>query len=91
MDFITHLPLSNGFDSIFSVVDRFSKYTKFIPICATYDAPAIAKLLFDEWICVFGMPATIVSDRDSKFTSKFWQCLMKLLSCKTALSSAYHP
>jgi len=42
MDFVTHLPESKGFDGIFSVVDRFSKYAKFIPICATYDAPKIA-------------------------------------------------
>lgn len=42
MDFITHLPLSNGYNSIFSIVDRFSKYVRFIPIKDDYDAPQIA-------------------------------------------------
>jgi hypothetical protein len=72
MDFITHLPLSNGFDGIFSIVDRFSKYVRFIPIKCSFDAPTIARILFDNWICMFGMPRVIVSDRDSKFTSGFW-------------------
>jgi hypothetical protein len=72
MDFITHLPLSNSYDGIFTIVDRFSKYVKFIPYNSTADAPIIAQLFFDNWVCQFGMPKVIVSDRDSKFTSKFW-------------------
>ncbi len=72
MDFITHLPLSNSYNAIFTIVDRFSKFVKFIPIKSTFDATQIAQLLFDHWICQFGMPAVIVSDRDTKFTSKFW-------------------
>lgn len=72
MDFVTHLPKSNGYDGIFSVVDRFSKYCKFIPFKCNATAPDIANLLFEHWICQFGMPSTIVSDRDAKFTSKFW-------------------
>ena len=72
MDFITHLPESISFDSIFTIVDRFSKFVRFIPIKSTYDAPMIAQLLFDHWVCQFGMPKVIVSDRDTKFTSKFW-------------------
>ena len=91
MDFVTHLPESRGFDAIFSIVDRFSKLVKFVPIKQNYDAEQIATLLFENWICQYGMPQTIVSDRDPKFTSKFWQCLTKLLSCKTAMSTAYHP
>jgi hypothetical protein len=38
MDFITHLPVSNTFDAIFSIIDRFSKYCVFVPICTTYNA-----------------------------------------------------
>lgn len=91
MDFITHLPASCGYDGIFSIVDRFSKYVRFVPIKCTFDAPQIAQLLFDNWICQFGMPSVIVSDRDSRFTSRFWQALMRLLDCRTAMSTAYHP
>lgn len=72
MDFITHLPVSNGYDCIFTVVDRFSKFVRFIPMHSTDDAPRVAQLLFDNWICQYGMPRVIVSDRDSRFTSRFW-------------------
>ncbi len=72
MDFVTHLPDSSGFDGIFTIVDRFSKYVKFIPIKGTADAPLIASLFFEHWVCQFGMPAVIVSDRDTRFTSAFW-------------------
>lgn len=51
MDFVTHLPKSNGYDAIFSIVDRFSKFVRFVPICASYDAKQIATILFDQWIC----------------------------------------
>lgn len=75
MDFITHLPKSGGYDAIFSIIDRFSKFARFIPICETYDASQIAQLFFDNWVCVYGMPKTIVSDRDTRFTSSFWKDL----------------
>jgi hypothetical protein len=76
MDFVTHLPESDGHNSIFSVIDRFSKYALFVPIRSDYTAEQIASILFDKWICAFGMPRVIISDRDSKFTSKFWNSLM---------------
>ncbi len=91
MDFITHLPMSDGYDGIFTIVDRFSKYARFVPIKGTADAPLIASLFFEQWVCQFGMPNVIVSDRDTRFTSAFWKSLMSLLHCKCAMSSAYHP
>ena len=92
MDSITHLPTTaRGDDAVFTIVDRFSKLVKFIPCSSTVDAAATAQLLFDQWVCKYGMPSKIISDRDPKFTSMFWTTLMKLLDCKVALSSAYHP
>ncbi len=92
MDFITHLPVSAGYDGIFTIVDRFSKYVRFIPyVSGSADATHIASLFLDHWVCQFGMPKVIVSDRDTRFTSAFWSNLMKLLNCKCAMSSAYHP
>ena len=92
MDFVTHLPVTKrGYDAIFTIVDRFSKYVTFVPMKSTDDAKHVAELLFNNWVCLFGMPAKIISDRDSKFTSLFWTSLMKLLNCKVALSSSYHP
>ena len=72
MDLITHLPTSEGFDSVFTIVDRFSKYVTFIPCKVTCTAPDLARMFYDHIVCKFGMPKKIVSDRDSRFLSKFW-------------------
>lgn len=82
MDFITHLPLVSGYDAIFSIIDRFSKYCCFLPINGTITADKLAHLFFDNWVCKYGMPKSIVSDRDPKFTSRFWSKLVALLGCK---------
>ena len=80
MDFITHLPVSSNYDGIFTIVDRFSKYVRFIPYSSgSADATQIASLFFKNWVCQFGMPKVIVSDRDTRFTSAFWTHLMKLM------------
>ena len=72
MDLITHLPTSEGFDLVFTIVDRFSQYVTFIPCKATCTAPDLARMFYDHIVCKFGMPQKIVSDRDSRFLSKFW-------------------
>ena len=72
MDLITHLPTFEGFDLVFTIVDRFSKYVTFIPCKATWKAPELARMFYDHIVCKFGMPQKIVSDRDSRFLSKFW-------------------
>ncbi|CAI7810412.1 unnamed protein product [Closterium sp. NIES-53] len=92
LDFITGLPsTSRGHDSILVVIDKFSKMGHFIPTNATATAEATARLFFDRIITIHGIPATLLSDRDPKFTSKFWKELMGLLGTKLAMSSAYHP
>lgn len=92
MDFITELPKSHdNYDSIMVVVDRFTKMAKFIPMTNTNDAPAVAKLFFTNIFRNFGLPQDIVSDRDSKFQSRFWQALMNLCGTKLKFSTSYHP
>ncbi|CAI7805412.1 unnamed protein product [Closterium sp. NIES-54] len=92
LDFITGLPsTSRGHDSILVVIDNFSKMGHFIPTNATATAETTARLFFDRIITIHGIPATLISERDPKFTSKFWKELMGLLGTKLAMSSTYHP
>lgn len=91
MDFITHLPKSNNATVIYVVVDRLSKYSHFFPLQYTYAAKQVAKIFFDGIFKLYGMPQSIVSDRDSIFLSKFWQELFDLQGCSLKFSSTYHP
>lgn len=91
MDFIEGLPKSHGKDCILVVVDRFTKYSHFIPLSHPFTTAGIAKLFFDNIYKLHGLPESIVSDRDKIFTSSFWQELFKLSKVSLCLSSSYHP
>ena len=92
MDFITQLPMTKqGHDAIVVFVDKLSKMVHLVPTTTMVDAPQVAKLFMREVIRLHGVPESIVSDRDPRFTSSFWRELWKMLGTKLAMSTAYHP
>ena len=92
VDFIVALPRTvQGHDAIMTVVDRSTKMVHLVPTVGTATAVDVAQLFVSHVWKLHGVPRTIVSDRDSKFVSAFWQELMRLLGTKLKMSSAFHP
>ncbi|GJS25794.1 putative reverse transcriptase domain-containing protein [Tanacetum coccineum] len=92
MDFVTKLPkTSNGHDTIWVIVDRLTKSAHFIPTRETDSMETLTRLYIKEIVSRHGVPISIISDRDSHFTSRFWQSLQSALGTQLDMSTAYHP
>ena len=96
MDFITGLPIStdwkgDSYDLILVIVDRLTKMVHYKPVKVTIDAPGLAEVIIDVVVRHHGLPDSIVTDRGSLFTSKFWSSLCYFLGIKRKLSTAFHP
>jgi hypothetical protein len=91
MDFIVKLPLSEGFDSILTITDTFSKASIFIPCNETIDAAGTALLYATYVLPHYGLPTCIISDRDPHFMATIIQELFHILSITHNRSTAYHP
>ena len=91
MDFITGLPMVQGKDYIFVVVDRLTKYAHFFAIPAHYTAAQVAELFFREVFMLHGLPKTIINDRDNCFMGGFWQELFRLVGTELTMSTSDHP
>jgi hypothetical protein len=93
MDFITTLPESDGYTQIWVIVDRLTKMAHFIPLKTKEESPVrdLAVIFAKEIWRLHGLPSDIVSDRDTRFTSHFWQELMKHLGTHLSMSTAFHP
>ncbi|GJS74748.1 putative reverse transcriptase domain-containing protein [Tanacetum coccineum] len=92
MDFITKLPkTSSGYDTIWVIVYRLAKSAHFLPMKETDSMERLKRLYLKEVILRHGVPVSIISNRDSRFTSRFWQSLQKALGTRLDMSTTYHP
>jgi hypothetical protein len=95
MDFVTGLPRSeDGYDAILTLTDKLTKLVRLIPLRfgeSTSSAEEVARLFVDHWWRHHGMPAKLMSDRDSRFCSAFWQEFARLTGAQAAMTTSFHP
>jgi hypothetical protein len=92
MGFVTKLPRTNKQHySIMVVVDKLTKFAHFIPVKLTHKATNIVDVYMREIAKLHGIPKTIVSNKDPKFTSKFWKGLFNGFGTNSNFSTTYHP
>ena len=90
-DLVTDLPESDGYTAIAVFVDRYTKMVHFAPCRKEVTAMEYARLFVDHVFRLHGLPEVIISDRDPRFTSKFWKGLFDLLGTDLRFSTAFHP
>ncbi|GJR95269.1 putative reverse transcriptase domain-containing protein [Tanacetum coccineum] len=92
MDFVTKLPKSSqGYDTIWVIVDRLTKSTHFLPMRETDPIERLARMYLKEIVTRHGIPVSIISDHDGRFASEFWGSLQKALGTSLNMSITYHP
>ncbi|GJT85131.1 putative reverse transcriptase domain-containing protein [Tanacetum coccineum] len=91
MDFVTKLPkTSQGYNTIWVIVDRLTKSAIFTPIRETDPLDKLARIYLKEVVTRHGIPVSIISDRDPRFTSNFWKSLQNALGTRLDMSTVYH-
>ncbi|KAI5344802.1 hypothetical protein L3X38_012679 [Prunus dulcis] len=92
MDFVFKLPRTQSkHDGVWVIVDRLTKSAHFLPVRANYSLNKLAKIFIDEIVRLHGVPVSIVSDRDPRFTSRFWTKLNEAFGTQLQFSTAFHP
>ncbi|GJR69207.1 putative reverse transcriptase domain-containing protein [Tanacetum coccineum] len=92
MDFVTKLPrTSGGHDPIWVIVNRLTKSAHFLPMLEDYKMDRLARLYLNEIVARHGVPILIISDRDTHFTSRFWQSMQEALGTCLDKSTTYYP
>ena len=91
MDFVSGLPLTQQkHDSVWMIVDKLTKSAHFIPVRMDYSMDRLAELYVKEIVRLHAIPLSIVSDRDSRFTSRFWKELQSALGTRLNFSTTFH-
>ena len=92
MDFVVGLPKTQkGMDSVWVIVDRLTKSAHFLAVRTSFSMDQLARLYLKEIVRLHGVPVSIVSDRDPRFTSRFWKSLQKAMGSGLDFSTAFHP
>ena len=92
MDFVTHLPrTSRKHDAIWVIVDRLTKSAHFLAVGMTFTLEEFYRLFIQEIVRLHGVPVSIVSDRDPRFTTQFWKSFQKAIGMQLSMSTAFHP
>ncbi|GJX61533.1 putative reverse transcriptase domain-containing protein [Tanacetum coccineum] len=92
MDFVMKLPKSSqGYDTIWVIVDRLTKSAIFVPMRETNPMDKLARMYLKEVVTKHGIPVSIICDRDPRFASNFSKSLQKALGTSLDMSTAYHP
>lgn len=90
IDLVGPLPPDNGFRYILTIIDRFSRWPKAVPL-ADMETCTVARAFFDNWVSRFGAPKVLTIDQGSQFESQPFNALMSLISCRRIHTTAYHP
>nr|GEX60633.1 hypothetical protein [Tanacetum cinerariifolium] len=92
MDFVTMLPRTSSLhDTIWVIMDRLTKSSHFLPMRDDYKMDRLARLYLNKIVTRHGVAISIISDRDSQFTPRFWQSMQEALGTRLDISTAYHP
>ena len=92
MDFVSGLPRTRRqHDAIWVIVDRLTKSAHFLPFRKDMGFSEMSKLFVKEIVRLHGVPVSIISDRDSRFVSTFWQTYQNAMGTRLRFSTAYHP
>ena len=92
IDFVTHFPRTSGkHDAVWVVVNRLTKSTQFLDVLMTFTLEEFYRLYIREIVRLHGVPVSIVSDRDPRFTSQFWKSFQKAMETQLSMSTTFHP
>ena len=92
MDFVTHLPwTSRKHDVVWLIVDQLTKSTLFLAVRMTFTLEEFYRLYIREIVRLLGVPVSIISDRDPRFTTHFWKSFQRVMGTRLMMSTAFHP
>ena len=92
MDFVTHLPWTSWkHDAVWVIVDRLTKSAHFLTVQMTFTLEKFCRLYIREIVQLHGVSISIVSDREPRFTSRFWKSFHRAMGTQLMMSTAFHP